>query len=46
LVAVGVEQADRGQVAPLDMEAIKAKAAVRLQQEQEELEQDAASCPK
>ena len=29
LIAVGVEQAERGQAAPLDMEAIKAKAALR-----------------
>jgi Arc/MetJ-type ribon-helix-helix transcriptional regulator len=25
LIAVGIEQADRGQVAPLDMEAVKAR---------------------
>ena len=31
LIAVGIEQADRGQVAPLDMEAIKAKAGLRQQ---------------
>jgi antitoxin ParD1/3/4 len=46
LIAVGAEQADRGQVAPVDFEAIKAKAAARLQREQEEQEQDAASCHK
>ncbi|MBT3201041.1 MAG: type II toxin-antitoxin system ParD family antitoxin [Phycisphaerales bacterium] len=28
-VAIGVEQADRGQTAPLDMQAIKAKARSR-----------------
>jgi antitoxin ParD1/3/4 len=43
LLDVGIQQAERGEVAPLDMEAIKAKAALRLQQEQE---QEAASCPK
>jgi antitoxin ParD1/3/4 len=36
LIAVGIEQADRGEVAPLNMEAIKAKAALRLQQEQDQ----------
>jgi antitoxin ParD1/3/4 len=34
LIAVGLEQIDRGEVAPLDIEAIMAKAAARLQQEQ------------
>src|SRR5262249_22032987 len=29
-IAVGIEQADRGEVAPLDMEAIKAAARERL----------------
>ncbi|HTU93876.1 MAG TPA: hypothetical protein VMF69_27595 [Gemmataceae bacterium] len=43
LLEVGIQQAERGEVAPLDMEAIKAKAALRLQQEQE---QEAAACPK
>ena len=43
LIAVGVEQADRGQVAPLDIEAIKAKAAARLQQEQA---REAGECPR
>jgi antitoxin ParD1/3/4 len=43
LIAVGIEQLDRGQVAPLDMEAIMAKAAVRLQQIKE---QEANECPK
>jgi antitoxin ParD1/3/4 len=35
LIEVGIQQSERGEVAPLDMEAIKAKAALRLQQEQE-----------
>ena len=43
LLDVGIQQAERGEVAPLDMEEIKAKAALRLQQEQE---QDAAPCHK
>ena len=43
LIAVGLEQADRGQVAPLDIEAIKAKAAQRLQQEQQP---EANECPR
>lgn len=43
LLEIGIRQAERGEVAALDMEAIKAKAALRLQQEQE---QEAASCPK
>ena len=43
LLDVGIQQADRGQVAPLDMEEIKAKAVLRLQQEQE---QEAVSCHK
>jgi Arc/MetJ-type ribon-helix-helix transcriptional regulator len=43
LLDVGIKQAERGEVAPLDMEAIKAKAALRLQQEQE---QDASLCRK
>jgi putative addiction module CopG family antidote len=42
LIAVGIEQADRGQVAPLDIEAIMAKAASRLQQEQA---READECP-
>jgi len=32
LIAVGIGQADRGEVAPLDMEAILAKAMSRVQQ--------------
>ncbi len=43
LLDVGIQQVERGEVGPLDMQAIKAKAALRLQQEQE---QDAASCHK
>ncbi len=43
LLDVGIQQAERGQLAPLDMETIKAKAALRLQQEQA---QDAAACRK
>jgi antitoxin ParD1/3/4 len=43
LLDVGIQQAERGEVAPLDMEAIKAKAALRLQQEQDK---DAAPCRK
>jgi Arc/MetJ-type ribon-helix-helix transcriptional regulator len=43
LVAVGVEQADRGQVAPLDMEAVKAQAADRLRHEQAK---EAGECPR
>lgn len=35
LIDVAIQQAERGEVAPLDMEAIKAEAALRLQQEQE-----------
>jgi antitoxin ParD1/3/4 len=29
-IAVGIEQADRGQVAPLDMDTIRARAAERI----------------
>jgi putative addiction module CopG family antidote len=43
LIAVGIEQVERGEAAPLDMEAIKAKAAARLQQEQA---QEAGECPR
>ncbi|HTU21149.1 MAG TPA: hypothetical protein VMG10_24055 [Gemmataceae bacterium] len=43
LLDVGIQQAERGEVAPLDIEAIKAKAALQLQQEQE---QEAAPCRK
>ncbi len=55
LLEVGIRQAENGQVAPLDMKAIKAKAAIRLQEEQEqdpalglsqENERDAAPCHK
>jgi hypothetical protein len=34
LLDVAIQQSERGEVAPLDMKAIKAKAALRLQQEQ------------
>jgi putative addiction module CopG family antidote len=43
LIAVGVEQAERGQTAPLDMAAIKARAAERLQMGQD---QEATECPR
>lgn len=43
LLEVGIRQVERGEVAPLDIAPIKAKAALRLQQEQE---QEAAACPK
>jgi putative addiction module CopG family antidote len=34
MIAVGLEQIDRGEVAPLDIEAITAKAVARLRQEE------------
>lgn len=43
LIDVGIQQAERGEVAPLDMQAIKAKAALLLQQEQQP---EPAACPK
>lgn len=35
LIDVGIQQLEHGEAVPLDMEAIKAKAALRLRQEQE-----------
>ncbi len=43
MLDVGIQQAERGEVAPLDTVKIKAKAVRRLQQEQE---QDAVPCHK
>jgi antitoxin ParD1/3/4 len=43
-IAIGIEQADRGECVPMDMKAILAEAMRRLQQEQEK-QQEAAVCP-
>jgi antitoxin ParD1/3/4 len=44
-IAVGIEQADRGEVAPLDMNAILAEAMQLLQQEREK-QQEVVACPR
>jgi antitoxin ParD1/3/4 len=44
-IAVGIEQADRGEVAPLDMNAVLAEAMRLLQQEREK-QQEVVACPK
>lgn len=43
LIAVGIEQSEQGRVAPLDMDAIMARVAERLQQEQNK---EVEACPK
>jgi antitoxin ParD1/3/4 len=44
-IAVGIEQADRGEVAPLDMNAVLAEAMRLLEQEREQ-QQEVVGCPK
>ena len=44
-IAIGIEQADRGESVPLDMNAILAEARRRLQQEREKCK-EAAVCPR
>ena len=44
-IAVGIEQADRGECVPMDMNAILAEARRRLQEEQEK-QQETAVCPR
>jgi antitoxin ParD1/3/4 len=44
-IAIGIEQADRGEVAPLDMNAVLAEAMRLLQQEREK-QQEVVGCPK
>lgn len=43
-IAVGLEQADRGECVPMDMKAILAEAMRLLEQEREK-QQEVATCP-